>query len=158
MRSNVIHCDLYILKFFSSITIALALIIIFIQALEVILHNKNTSEDATDILLCSKKLNSMQLSVLLYQCSLSENIREDFMDFLKVSHFDNESRSTAQENSNMKISFTIPHKGYYFETLYGVPPGFQEFLDPMINSGNRIYFCCLGLFKLSHMQDCVKSL
>ena len=40
-----------------------------------------------------------------------------------------------EEDPNLELSFLIPQHGYSCDTFRGIPPGLQDFLEPMISGG-----------------------
>ena len=45
-----------------------------------------------------------------------------------------------EEDPNLELPFLIPLGGYSSDSLRGIPLGLQDYLDPMISSGE--YCCC----------------
>lgn len=94
---------------------------------------------------CSK-LNSQQVSTLLHNCSLSEGevaVNPAFASELIVlaqAHRDEALQNDGleinlEEDPNLELPFLIPQQGYSCDNIVGIPPGLQDYFEPMISAG-----------------------
>ena len=40
-----------------------------------------------------------------------------------------------EEDPNLELKFHIPQQGYSSDSIWGIPPGLQDYLDPFISAG-----------------------
>lgn len=43
-----------------------------------------------------------------------------------------------EEDPNLELPFLIPQLGYSCDTIRGIPPGLQDYFEPMISAGEII--------------------
>lgn len=100
---------------------------------------------------CSK-LNSQQVSTLLHNCSLSEGevaVNPAFASELIVlaqAHRDEALQNDGleinlEEDPNLELPFLIPQQGYSCDNIVGIPPGLQDYFEPMISAGEGQKHC-----------------
>ena len=92
------------------------------------------------------KLNSLQINTLLHNCSLTEGemaVNPVFASELVIlarSHRDEALQNDGleinlEEDPNLELPFLIPQLGYSCDTIRGIPPGLQDYFEPMISAG-----------------------
>ena len=118
------------------------------QAANLIQANKQLPEEAQAIFSTCSKLNSRQIGTLLHYCSIAEGepVNQAFVEgliLLAKSHASELTQGDGtelnlEEDPNLELPFLIPQQGYSCDTFRGIPPGLQDFLEPMI-SGGELY-------------------
>jgi len=103
-------------------------------------------QDAQNVFATCSKLNSQQVSTLLHNCSLSEGevaVNPAFASELIVlaqTHRDEALQNDGleinlEEDPNLELPFLIPQQGYSCDNIVGIPPGLQDYFEPMISAG-----------------------
>ncbi|XP_061599316.1 afadin [Cololabis saira] len=117
-----------------------------VQATTLLTMKKYSVRDAKDIQSSCFKLNSLQLQMLLagYVHAADEpRIPPDLIDAVvtaaesSVDHLiRGEGRDVRlQESPELRLPFLLPEGGYSCDAARGVPPGFEEFLEPLRQKG-----------------------
>lgn len=107
---------------------------------------KKPPEDAKAIFAMCSKLNSRQIRTLLRHCSISEGeaaISQAWAEelvMLAQTHTDEAQQHDGmeialEEDPNLELPFLIPQLGYSCDSIRGLPPGLQDYLEPMISAG-----------------------
>ena len=117
-----------------------------LQAANLLQADKKLKEDAQSVFATCSKLNSVQISTILRHCSVAEGEHavstgfSDEMVRLAKVHTDEQVLSTGmelnlEEDPNLELKFHIPQQGYSSDSIWGIPPGLQDYLDPFISAG-----------------------
>ncbi|XP_037550755.1 afadin [Nematolebias whitei] len=117
-----------------------------VQATTLLTINKFSLWDAENIQSACFKLNSLQVWVLLdgYLCATNEpHIPPELIDAVVGAAeasadvlIQSEGRDVRLEESlDLHLPFLLPEGGYSCDTMRGVPPGFQEFLEQICQKG-----------------------
>eukprot|EP00111_Clytia_hemisphaerica_P006331 TCONS_00018348-protein len=117
-----------------------------VQAAYLLESSKDSHDDIVDISQQCFKLNSLQLRCLLqnYQQESGESripqdlvetivaVAESTADELTIS----DGREVKlEEDVQLQLPFLLPEEGYSSDIIRGVPPGLQEFLEPLCDTG-----------------------
>ena len=116
------------------------------QALSLHQSVKKLPEEAHRVHLTCPNLNSVQVQTLLHHCSLADTeqtINPAFAEQLILfaeSHVDDAYRHEdeepgLEEDPNVELPFSLPQRGYYTDSLKGIPSGLHDYLEPVISSG-----------------------
>ena len=123
-----------------------AYVMVHFQAANLLQADKKLKEDAQSVFATCSKLNSRQISTILRHCSVAEGehavsagFSEEMVRLAKL-HTDEPLLSTGmelnlEEDPNLELKFHIPQQGYSSDTVWGIPPGLQDYLDPFISAG-----------------------
>ena len=119
---------------------------ILFQAANLLQADKNLKEEAQSVFTTCSKLNSRQVSTILRHCSVAEgehavnpSFSEEVIRLAKV--LTDEPLLSAgmelnlEEDPNLELKFYIPQQGYSSDSIWGIPPGLQDYLDPFISAG-----------------------
>ena len=132
-----------------------------------------SAQDAQNVFATCSKLNSQQVSTLLHNCSLSEGevavnaVFAGEIIVLAQTHRDEALQNDGlevnlEEDPNLELPFLIPQQGYSSDSIAGIPPGLQEYFEPMISAGKsqkyvRIHHMRLLVYE-SHSLVCRLSI
>ena len=117
-----------------------------LQAANLLHAVKKLPDDAQSVFATCSALNSVQISTLLRHCSVAEGehavnagFTEEMVRLAKV-HTDEAVLSggmelNLEEDPNLELKFHIPQHGYSSDSIWGIPPGLQDYLDPLISAG-----------------------
>ena len=116
------------------------------QAANLLQAAKKLPEEAQAVFATCPKLNSRQIDTLLHHCSLSEGdmaVNQAFakeLILLAQAHTDEALKNDGmeiklEEDPNLELPFLVPQQGYSCDTIRGMPPGLQDYLEPMISAG-----------------------
>ena len=103
-------------------------------------------DSAKTVFTACSKLNSRQMSTILRHCSVAEGehavgvgFTDEMIRLAKV-HTDEMLLNggmelNLEEDPNLELKFHIPQQGYVSDSIWGIPPGLQDYLDPLISAG-----------------------
>ena len=122
------------------------------QALSLLQSVKKLPEEAHHVHLTCPNLNSLQVQHLLNHCLMADTeqtINPAFAEQLILfaeSHVDDTLRREdnelgLEEDPNAELPFSLPQRGYYTDSLKGIPSGLHDYLEPMISSGECVPMC-----------------
>ena len=108
--------------------------------------DKKLADEAKSVFTICSKLNSVQIGAILHHCSVAEGehtvsvgFTEEMVRLAKM-HTDeallsNGMELNLEEDPNLELKFHIPQHGYASDSIWGIPPGLQDYLDPLISAG-----------------------
>ncbi len=112
------------------------------QALHLLQSVKKLPEDAPHLFTHVSKLNSHQMHTLLRHCSMADNdqtvntaFAEQLVRFAQIDEGLASEGVELEVDPNPDLPFLVPQRGYFTNSLRGVPPGLHEFLEPLVSSG-----------------------
>ena len=119
---------------------------VFLQAANLLQADKKLPDEAKSVFTTCSKLNSVQIGTILHHCSVVEGEHlvntgfiEEMVRLAKI-HTDeallsNGMELNLEEDPNLELKFHIPQQGYASDSIWGIPPGLQDYLDPLISAG-----------------------
>ena len=121
-------------------------VVVHVQAANLLQADKKLTEDAQCVFATCSRLNSLQISTILRHCSVAEGehavsagFSEEMIRLAKVHTDDpilsNGMELNLEEDPNLELKFHIPQQGYASDSIWGIPPGLQDYLDPLISAG-----------------------
>ncbi|XP_065650101.1 afadin isoform X2 [Hydra vulgaris] len=117
-----------------------------VQTAHLLEARKDTIEDLADLTSTCFKLNSLQIRVLLenylpedYEPLLPQDVIDSIVSIAESTSDElthNDGREVKlEEDIQLQLPFLLPEEGYSSDIVRGVPPGLQEFLEPLCATG-----------------------
>ena len=126
--------------------VCVALSLSSVQAAHLLQADKKLVDKAKGVFTSCSKLNSRQMATILHHCSVAEGehavgvgFTDEMIRLAKV-HTDEMLLNSGmelnlEEDPNLELKFHIPQQGYVSDSIWGIPPGLQDYLDPLISAG-----------------------